>query len=490
MSKHLARARAYEETAERSVPPEERPVFHLSPRIGWLNDPNGFSRYRGEYHLFYQYYPYDTRWGPMHWGHAVSTDLLRWKYLPAAMAPDQPYDKDGCFSGSALELPDGKQLIWYTGVLKDQAEQQKGFQTQHAAIGDGIDYQKVTDDPGLTVKDLPEGADPYEFRDPNIRMEEDGYALVVSNLNRVHGTQILQFRSKDGLDWTFDRVLIENQDCIGRMWECPDYFPLDGKQVLLISAMDMQEETPDFHRGNNTLCMIGDMTENGSFQRSTLQTVDHGTDFYAAQTVLSPDGRRIMIGWMQNPAVDTSGCSRKIFGQMSLPRELSVRNGKLIQSPIRELEQLRSEGTSYSDVRLDEEDRSLPKIRGRVLDLEILLKPEESCQTFRCRFARAGEQFTELSWQPKTGILTIDRSKAETIGTEVMMRQTKVCPEDGNLRIRLILDRTSAEAFVEEGRSVMTTTFYTQPEAEEITFSAEGGARMDITAYRLCSRDI
>ena len=95
---------------------ESRPGFHLSVRIGWMNDPNGFSVYEGKYHLFYQYHPYSSSTGPMHWGHAVSTDLLHWEYLPAALAPDEFYDRDGCFSGSAVELADGRQLLMYTGV--------------------------------------------------------------------------------------------------------------------------------------------------------------------------------------------------------------------------------------------------------------------------------------------------------------------------------------------------------------------------------------
>ena len=115
-SEILKKARAYEEKYSVFIKDEDRPAFHLSPRIGWMNDPNGFSLYKGQYHLFYQYHPYSTQWGPMHWGHVVSSDMLRWTYLPAAIAPDQEYDQNGCFSGSALELDDGRQLLLYTGV--------------------------------------------------------------------------------------------------------------------------------------------------------------------------------------------------------------------------------------------------------------------------------------------------------------------------------------------------------------------------------------
>ena len=111
MSEMLEKARKYEDEQGKQIKAEDRPAFHVSPYVGWMNDPNGFSYYQGEYHLFYQYNPYDTHWDSMHWGHVVSKDLLHWEYLPAALAPDEEYDKIGCFSGSATELGDGRQLL-------------------------------------------------------------------------------------------------------------------------------------------------------------------------------------------------------------------------------------------------------------------------------------------------------------------------------------------------------------------------------------------
>ena len=105
-SQTLRDARRYEEAMAQNITDQERPEFHLSPRVGWMNDPNGFSYYKDKFHLYYQYYPYDSQWGPMHWGHVVSDDLLHWEYLPSAIAPDMPYDYVGCFSGSAIELPE------------------------------------------------------------------------------------------------------------------------------------------------------------------------------------------------------------------------------------------------------------------------------------------------------------------------------------------------------------------------------------------------
>ena len=143
-SKMLQKARDFE---KKYLPytQSEQPRFHVTGGIGWINDPNGFAPYKGEYHLFFQYYPYDTKWGPMHWGHVKTRDFIHWERLPAALAPDTEYDRNGCFSGGAVELPDGRHLLMYTGVRCARRRNGKidEYQTQCLAIGDGVDYEKL-----------------------------------------------------------------------------------------------------------------------------------------------------------------------------------------------------------------------------------------------------------------------------------------------------------------------------------------------------------
>ena len=147
ISNILREARNYEEIMEQLIPEHARPSFHLSSRVGWMNDPNGLSYYQGKYHLFYQYYPYESKWGPMHWGHAVSEDLLHWEYLPAAIAPDTLADKDGCFSGSAVELADGRHLLMYTGVFKGPVRRMEPSMTRRHSV---LRWETV-----LTMKNIP-----------------------------------------------------------------------------------------------------------------------------------------------------------------------------------------------------------------------------------------------------------------------------------------------------------------------------------------------
>ena len=174
-SEKLQKARNFEEQYSAYVPEDERPAYHVNGAIGWINDPNGFSIYKGEYHLFFQYYPYKPIWGPMHWGHVKTRDFIRWERLPVALAPDMPYDKDGCFSGSAIELPDGRQLLMYTGVREERREDGslKPYQTQCLAVGDGVDYEKYEGNPVLTAANLPKGGSEVDFRDPKIWKEPD-----------------------------------------------------------------------------------------------------------------------------------------------------------------------------------------------------------------------------------------------------------------------------------------------------------------------------
>lgn len=492
ISQVLRDAHRYEESAEKMIAEEDRPVFHLSARTGWLNDPNGFSYYDGKYHLFYQYHPYDPHWGPMHWGHAVSEDLLHWTYYPAALAPDEVYDKDGCFSGSAVTLDDGRHLLMYTGVVKEQHSDGTvhELQTQCLAVGDGTDYEKYVKNPVIDSKALPEGCSHYDFRDPKMWRKKDGtYCCVIGNRSADGSGQILLFSSQDGFVWKYEKVLISNCSRFGKMWECPDFFELDGKWVLLTSPMDMLPSGFEYHNGNGTLCLIGDFDEEqNTFTDQHDQSIDYGIDFYAPQTIVTPDGRRVMIGWMQN--WDT--CSFRTqhmswFGQMSLPRELSIKNGRLCQNPIKELEQLRKNQVVYRDVSVSG-IICLDGIHGRRIDIEIAIAPEEGKDIYRkfaVHFAQNEQFYTSLSFHPGDSILKIDRKFSGSRRAIIHQRRSQVNSDGGKLKLRIILDRFSAEVFVNDGEQVLTAVLYTEQSADGIRFLAEGIVKMNVVKYDL-----
>lgn len=497
-SQILREARKYEEASEKLIKKEERPAFHLSTRTGWMNDPNGFSYYNGKYHMFYQYNPYETKWGPMHWGHAVSSDLLHWEYLPAVLAPDEDYDGDGgCFSGSALTLPDGRQLLMYTGVRREHQTNTivRDIQTQCLAVGDGVDYEKYEANPVLDETDLPEGSSRFDFRDPKMWQNTNGtYNCVVGNCRTDGDGQVLLFHSEDGFHWEFQKILVSNNHRFGRMWECPDFFQLDGKWVLLTSPQDMLPQGFEYHNGNGTLCLIGEYNEKtGDFTEQKNQSVDYGIDFYAPQTMLAPDGRRIMIGWMQNwDATNLSTPEERLwFGQMSLPRELSIKNGRLYQRPVRELDELRRNKVVHKNVTFSGITR-LDGINGRRVDMELTLRAEDKeklYQKFAVRFAQNDTYHTAISFRPLESILKVDRKFSGTRRAIVHQRRSLVDSSDGELKLRIILDRFSVEIFVNDGEQVMSATLYTDPKIDGISFFADGNVTMDVVKYDLVTEE-
>ena len=461
---------------------DERPVFHLTPEKGWMNDPNGFSRYGERYHLFYQAYPDGTSWGPTRWGHVVSDDLIRWERLPDALLPDREYDIGGCFSGTALTCEDGRHMLMYTGCRPDPDDPQgRGFQVQCIAFGDETTYEKYDGNPVITGDMLPEGGNPYEFRDPKLWREADGsFRAVIANHNQKHGAQILLFRSSDGLHWEFESVLADGEEKPGWMWECPDLFPLDGKYVLLAGMMGEVD----------SICRIGTFSsDRKQFCEESWQSTEQGFDFYAGQTVSTADGRRVLIGWMQNPqTAERRGIDFPINGQMSIPRELRLQDGMLLQRPVRELSDYRTDEVVYRNVELGtqgEAETRLDGISGRTVDMEISITPSDAYDFFRMRFAADEEHYTEFTYEPAASVATLDRSHAGPGKTELTRVQTAVKDRGGRLDVRILLDRLSAEIFINDGEQVMSAVIYTDRHAEDITFYVKGTAMMDIAKYRI-----
>ncbi len=289
---------------------------HFEPERGWMNDPNGLCWFGGEYHAFFQHNPYAAVWGPMHWGHAVSQDLVRWEELSPALIPDMPYENDGgCFSGSALEK-DGVLYLMYTSVSKEQG------QTQSMAFSrDGVRFEKLPQNPVIPQSPLdPKNKD---FRDPKIFPFGDEYRMVCGA--GVDGLgSVLLFRSEDLLHWDYVGPLFQSRD-YGPVPECPDLFPLGDKWVLMFSRMD-ETRSAQF--------VVGEF-DGRRFTPESFQQPETGTDFYAPQTFLDGKGRRIMIGWLYNWTRQTpEGAVRA--GALSIPRELSLRDGRVCNFPVEE----------------------------------------------------------------------------------------------------------------------------------------------------------
>ena len=452
-SKALVKARKFE---KKYLPftKEEQPWIHVTAGIGWMNDPNGFAPYKGEYHLFYQYYPYDTKWGPMHWGHLQTKDFIRWEKLPCAMAPDSEYDRDGCFSGGAVEMDDGRHLLIYTGVSnrRNQNGKIESYQTQCIAFGDGVDYEKYEFNPVITAEMIPEKGSIHDFRDPKIWKENGVYRIVVGNRSEDGSGSILMYESKDAINWEYKGVVSSSHNQYGRMWECPDFFELDGVNVLLISPQEMTAIGLEFHPGHANACIIGKFDpESCHLNRQSVQAIDYGLDFYAPQTLQSYDGRRIMIAWMQK------------------------------------LEKYRGLKIDYYNVHINNET-SLYGINGNCIDLTVTIKPgndKNMYKWFRIYLGKDGEHYTLLRFRPDISTIKVDRTRSGFPHDIVNIREFPVRQIDGNLKIRFIIDRYSMEMFVNDGEQAASFVLYAPVNAEAISFSCEGSSVIDIEKYDL-----
>ena len=310
--------------------------------------------------------------------------------------------------------------------------------------------------------------------------------MVVGNRTPDGSGAILLYESEDAVNWQLAATLDSSRNQYGRMWECPDFFPLDGKQVLFTSPQEMSPIGLEFHAGNGTVCLIGSYDPaTHQFQRENVQAIDYGIDFYAPQTLLTPDGRRVMIAWMQNwNTLGGKPHDCRWFGQMSLPRELSVRDGRLIQVPVRELEAYRRDKVTYQSVLVNSET-NLHGLRGRMVDMTVTVRPVSrgSYASFRVNVARDGEFATTIRYKPDTSILKIDRTRSGSNADIVHTRSFLVRPRDGEIKLRIVLDRFSVEVFVNDGEQAASATIYTPQEADAISFDAEGSVLVDVEKY-------
>lgn len=262
---------------------------------------------------------------------------------------------------------------------------------------------------------------------------------------------------------------------------------LDGKDVILTSPMEMDAEGLEFHNGHGTLCIIGHYhPETKRMEREFVQAVEYGLDFYAMQTMQAPDGRRIMIAWLQNWGTNTQPpASQRWQGQMTLPRELSIRNGKLIQVPIRELEALRRDRVTQQ--RVISGETTLPGVQGRVIDLMVQVRPvqEGSYQRFFMKVCKDERHYTEITYDPLTNVLSLDRTHSGCRRDIVHERKCLVRDRQGELKLRVVLDRFSVEVFVNDGEQALTAAIDTSQAAQDITFACLGQAQVDVEKYDL-----
>ena len=407
----------------------KKPIFHITGEKGWINDPNGVIKFQGKYHVFYQHHPYSNEWGPMHWGHVVSEDLLHWSYLPIALTPGDEFDKDGCFSGSSIVV-NNRLYVFYTGFINNE-DPEKVIQQQCLAYSDdGILFKKL----GLIIgKDkLPKGYASNDFRDPKVFKKGDCYYLLISARKLDAKGRILLYKSKDLLNWEFVSDALP-KGSTGKMIECPDY--IEDLGLLTYCEQDQVVEGYSHLNINSTYYRVGEFKDH-KFISKCSRMIDYGFDFYAAQTIPSEN---YLIGWMEMWGRTYPSAKYGFVGQLTVPRKISVENGKLLQNPIvfGNLSKKVSIANSYKDklvvgtLRLSVEDLE---------DLKIKLRQGKDEAT---KFYLEGSDFVFDRSKSGEKIEGLEKDELSLKGIRKMPYEKKA--KD---KIFIVMDKYSVEIFV------------------------------------------
>ncbi|HEM5286288.1 TPA: glycoside hydrolase family 32 protein [Streptococcus suis] len=443
--KTVVEANQFIQTEKGKVNPIFKPQAHLTPETGWMNDPNGFIYFRGEYHLFYQFNPYESVWGPMHWGHAKSKDLVNWEQLPVALAPDKAYDKDGCFSGSAIVKDD---VLWlmYTGHIVN--EDGTVSQVQNMAFStDGVHFEKIEQNPVATADGLPEEVIANDFRDPKIFEKDGHYYSVVATKHKDNVGCIVLLSSPNLTDWKFESIFLKGEANQGFVWECPDYFEVDGQEYLIISPMRYQKDGNDFININSNIFVTGHVDwDKKVFVADSFKEIDHGHDFYAAQTTEGPEGERIMIAWMHTwgRKLVTNDLGHKWYGQMTLPRLLKQgENGLRQVLPTSVLE-------AFKDIEIGQVIQGPSKLSLKLDDsLDLKLGTDQDYLQFGYDKAKQEVYIDRSSLK----IQQVGEEERSTVRRAVTVQATE---------LEVLVDTNCLEIFINDGQETMTSTFYVE----------------------------
>jgi len=448
--------------------------FHLMPPVGLLNDPNGMIHYKGVYHVFFQWNPFACEHGAKFWGHYTSPDLVNWKLEPIALAPSEWYEKNGCYSGSAVEK-DGEMLLFYTGNVKDEQNNRDTYQCL-ARSRDGISFQKKG--PVIT---LPEGYTAH-FRDPKVWGQDGKWYMVVGAQSLQEEGRVVLFSSLDLEEWTCHGAIAgSNMNGLGDfgfMWECPDLFSLDGAEVLIVSPQGLEADGHHYNNLYQSGYFIGSFTEKeAKFEHGVFTEMDRGFDFYAPQTMLDATGRRILIGWMGIPEEnekDHPTIEHQWIHCMTLPRKLELIEGKLYQTPVVELENLRKEVLWQGKVEFSSDSRGQgPSFQESALELLV-----KDFQGESSRFEISFSDTCRFVYDAKAQLAILERKRFKGEDFE-----TRSCKLSSLESLHIYKDTSSIELFINNGQEVFTARIFGS--TSETTFAAEGLETLTLEAWRL-----
>ncbi len=461
-----------------------KPNLHFAPEKNWMNDPNGLVYFEGEYHLFYQYHPYSTVWGPMHWGHAVSKDLIDWEELDVALYPDE---LGMIFSGSAVVdwentsgfFPNKPGLVAIFTYHLEGKEGTEPTQTQAIAYSfdRGRSWKKYEGNPVLSSETK------IDFRDPKVFWYEQTrrWIMVLAT-----GQTITFYSSPNLIDWEFESEFGEGNGLHHGVWECPDLFQLsvtggnEKKWVLLVSVGD----NPDFETGSQTQYFVGEF-DGKTFipDQSSSKLLDFGKDNYAGVSfsdIPHNDGRRIYVGWMSNWRYANEVPTNGWRGQMTIPRELSLEKiageYNVNQLPVKEMVSYFDNELVIDEEILHENNKRTYHVESAYVDCAINIEKQSATQ-LGIVVNHSKQQFTkiEINYNNREIRLVREGSGIINCSPNFSKDQTVKIGDINHINLKLIIDSSSIELFINEGQYALTSLIYPDHACESISFSSTDG---------------
>lgn len=462
-----------------------RPQFHFSPEEKWMNDPNGMVFFNDEYHLFYQYHPFGTTWGPMHWGHAVSKDLIHWEHLPIALYPDE---LGAIFSGSAVvdwknttgffeENKPGLVAIYTSAGTYPNSDRPLQQQSLAYSKDNGRTWVKFEGNPVLSDVNI------TDYRDPKVFWHEatNKWVMVLAT-----GQTITIYTSLNLKDWEFASEFGHTAGSHDGVWECPDLFKLpvgeeQDRWVMIVSIGDNGQSK----EGSRTQYFIGQFdgtTFVNDHDDSTILWLDYGRDNYAGVSWSDvQDGRSIYLGWMSNWRYANQVPTEEWRSAMTLPREFFLTTTeagiRLFQKPVAEVQTIRKESESYPDTAIESGRNVSVPVNNSLLELTVEFEKVSSSQ-FGFIIQHSEEEKTVIGYSAVEEKLFVDRTLSGDKSFSTSFPAVQEAPlklDNQRLKLQLFLDTSSIEVFANDGEVAITSLLFPRESGQElILFSNEG----------------
>lgn len=444
---------------------EYRPLWHIAPPQGLLNDPNGFIWHNGEYHLFYQWYPYSCEHKDKYWVQLKSQDLVNWKWSSIALTPSHWFDSHGVFSGHSLSYQN-ELYVFYTGNSRVGPNRVRQTTQCCAKLQSDGSFKKL----GPLIDSLPMGVTPH-FRDPKVIRWNDRWIMFIGAQREDMNGRLAVYHSKDLNNWDYKGLFGDELGEFGYMWECPDVFELDGQYYLIFAPQGIysgnEHHTTAHH---NRICKV-EIDNNGLPTLSDLQILDYGFDFYAPQSIETPDGRRVLCAWMGLPdEINQPSVNNGWIHQLSGMRELTFIDGQLVQTPIKEMVQLRGE----KEV-LEIGQKGLD-LNGKSFELHINLVDGDKLSLFKNK-----QMSFDIEYQNDK--LVFDRRNTQVLEGDLIREFPLKNCELAELKI--FADQSSLEIFVNNGEAVVTSRVFTPEDSTQISCSTMNNEIRIAQFYRL-----